>query len=148
MSENLKLMRFYLVLLAIFTVGRWALSLGGAEYDKTHQVFSIVILTNISTAYYGFITRKFVGGGLKRAIVLAASMAVASQIIIFGSTVVSYLLGMRTFFNYPRALNVTAPIPLGQAVLARTGSFVANIVTNVITGALGFWIGGVVPKSS
>jgi hypothetical protein len=147
MSENLKLMRFYLVLLGIFTVGRWALSLGGADYDKTNQIFSLVILTNISTAYYGFLTRTFVGGGIKRAIVLAASMAVASQILIFGSTVVSYLLGMHTFWNYPRALNVTEPIPFGQAVVARCGSFVANIVTNMITGALGFWIGGVVPKS-
>ena len=44
MAENLKLLRFYFVLLAIFTIGRWALSLGGAEYDKTHQIFSLVIL--------------------------------------------------------------------------------------------------------
>jgi len=50
-SENLRLIRFYLVLLAVFTVGRWGLGFGGADYDATHQIFSIVILTNISSAY-------------------------------------------------------------------------------------------------
>ena len=38
-GENMKLIRFYLVLLAIFPVGRWGLSLGGAPYDKTTGFF-------------------------------------------------------------------------------------------------------------
>jgi hypothetical protein len=147
MSENLKLMRFFFVVLGIFTVGRWGLSLAGADYEKTHQIFSIVILTNISTLFYGFITRSFVGGGIKRALVLAASMAVVAQIVIFGSTVVSYLLGMETFFNNARALNAPEAIPLGQAVVGRSVGLVVNVVTNLITGALGYAIAGVVPRS-
>ena len=79
MGENLRLIRFYLVLLAIFTVGRWGLSLGGAEYDATHQVFSIVILTNISALYYDFVVRNFAGGGLKRALALGALTAAAED---------------------------------------------------------------------
>jgi hypothetical protein len=146
MSENMKLIRFYLVLLAIFTVGRWGLSLAGVDYDKTHQVFSIVILTNISAAYYGLLVRGFVGGGVKRAIVLGASLAVASQVVIFASTALSYLLGMHTFFNDPRALNAEQAVPFGQAMVGRTITFVANIVTNIIAGALGWLIAGVVPR--
>lgn len=147
MSENLKLIRFYLVLLAIFTVGRWGLSFGGAEYDLTHQVFSIVILTNISSAYYGFITRSFVGGGIKRALVLGALLGAVSQAVIFLSTAVSYIAGIDSFFNEPRALNVTEAIPFGQAMGARTITFVVNVVTNVITGALGYAIAAVGPRA-
>ena len=76
MSEHLKLLRFYFWLLAVFTVGRWGLSLGGADYDKTHQIFSLVLLTNISSLYYGLLVRSFVGGGVKRAIVLGATLAI------------------------------------------------------------------------
>ena len=148
MGENMKLIRFYLVLLAVFTVGRWGLSLAGADYDKTHQVFSIVILTNISSAFYGLLVRGFVGGGLKRAVVLGASLAVFSQAVIFVSTALSYLLGMETFFNHPRALNAQQAVAFGQAMLGRTITFVANIVTNGIAGALGWLIAGVVPRSA
>jgi hypothetical protein len=146
-SENLRLIRFYLVLLAVFTVGRWGLGFGGADYDATHQIFSIVILTNISSAYYAFITRGFVGGGLKRALVLGALLGAVSQAVILVSTAVSYMAGMETFFNAPRALNVEEAIPFGQAMGARAITFVANVVTNVITAALGYAIAGVGPKA-
>lgn len=146
MSENLKLIRFYLVLLVIFTLGRWGLSLGGADYDATHQVFSIVILTNISSAYYAWVTRSFVGGGIKRALALGALLGAVSQAVIFLSTATSYILDMETFFNAPRALNVEAAIPFGQAMGARAITFVANVVTNVITAALGYVLAAVGPK--
>jgi hypothetical protein len=147
MGDNLRLIRFYLVLLAIFTVGRWGLSLGGADYDATHQVFSIVILTNISSAYYALLTRGFVGGGLKRALVVGALLGLVSQVVIFLSTVVSYALGIDSFFNNPRALNVEEVIPFGQAMGVRVFGLVVNVITNVITAALGYAIAGVGPKA-
>jgi hypothetical protein len=147
MSENLRVIRFYLVLLAIFTVGRWGLSLGGAKYEDTHQVFSIVILTLISSAYYGLLTRGFVGGGLKRALAIGALLGAASQVVIFLSTAISYILGIDSFFNYPRALNVPEAIPFGQAMVARAITFVVNVVFNVIAAALGYAIAGVGPKA-
>jgi hypothetical protein len=143
----MKLIRFYLVLLAIFTLGRWGLSLGGAEYSATHQVFSIVILTNISSAYYAFLTRGFVGGGLKRALTLGALLGAISQVVILVSTAASYILGMETFFNAPRALNVAEAIPFGQAMGARAVGLVVNVVTNVLTAALGYAIAAVGPKA-
>ena len=147
MGENLRLIRFYLVLLAIFTVGRWGLSLGGAEYDATHQVFSIVILTNISSAYYAFLTRGFVGGGLKRALALGALLGAVSQVVILLSTAISYMAGMDTFFNAPRALNVEEAIPFGQAMSVRAFGFVVNVVINVIVAALGYAVAAVGPRA-
>ena len=147
MNENLKLIRFYLVLLAVFTLGRWGLSLGDADYDAMHQVFSIVILTNISSAYYAWVTRAFVGGGLKRALLLGALIGAVSQAVIFLSTALSYILGIETFFNTPRALNVQEAIPFGEAMVARTITFVANIITNIVTAALGYVFAAVGPKA-
>lgn len=148
MGENLRVVRFYLVLLAIFTVGRWSLGFAGAEYDKTHQVFSIVILTFISSAYYGYLSRNFVGGGIKRAIMLGVLLGVCSQIVIFLSTAISYILGIDSFFTNPRALNVEQAIPFGQAMGLRAITFVVNTVLNAIAGAIGYGIGAVGPKAS
>ena len=148
MSENLKLIRFYLVLLAVFTIGRWGLSLGGADYNATHQVFSIVILTVISSAYYAYITRNFAGGGLKRALTLGALLGVISQVVILVSTALSYIMGMETFFNAARALNVEAAIPFGEAMGARAIGLVANVVLNVISAALGYAFAAVGPKNA
>jgi len=148
MSENMKLVRFYLVLLAIVTIGRWGLSLGGAEYDKTHQVFSLVLLTVFSSLYYGMLVRCFVGGGVKRAIVLGATLAIASQLVIFVSTALSYLLGLQTFFNNARALNAPQTLPMGQAMVGRAGGLVVNTIINMVAGALGWLIAGVVPRKA
>jgi hypothetical protein len=148
MGENLRVVRFYLVLLAIFTVGRWSLGFAGAEYDKTHQIFSIVILTFISSAYYGYLSRNFVGGGIKRAIMLGVLLGVCSQIVIFLSTAISYILGIDSFFTNPRALNVEQAIPFGQAMGLRAITFVVNTVLNAIAGAIGYGLGAVGPKAS
>ncbi len=148
MAENLKLLRFYFVLLAIFTIGRWGLSLGGAEYDATHQVFSLVILTNLSVAYYAFITRRFLTGGLKRAVTLGVTAAVVSQLVILISTAISYMAGMDTFWNAARALNLEEPAGFGQAMGIRVVGLVANSIVNAIVASIGYGIAAVVPKES
>jgi hypothetical protein len=143
MDEKARLFRFYLVLLAIFTAGRWGLSLAHADYDKTNQIFSLVILTNISAAYFGLMTRVFLGGSAKDAMMAGVKLAVASQIVILVSTALSYALGMQTFFNYARALNVEAPIGMGEAMVRRLVTFVVNCILNGIIGAVGWAIAGV-----
>ena len=137
---NALLIRFYLALLALFTVGRWGLGFGGADYSTTHQVFSIVILTNLSTAYYGWVVRGFAGGGIKRALVIGATLGAISQVVVFLSTAISYMAGMETFFNHPTALNATEAVAFGDAMVGRCITFVANVVTNTITAALGYGI--------
>jgi len=146
-GENLKAIRFYLVLLLIFTVGRWGLGLGGASYEATHQVFSIVILTVTSSLYYGLLTRGFLGGGLKRAVVLGATLGLVSQVVILVSTALSYMLGIDSFFNNVRALNVEEAIPFGQAMITRVTGLVVNTILNMIAGALGYAIAKVGPSA-
>ena len=103
MSDVLRVARFYWVLLAIFTVGRWVMSLRNVPYDKGHHVFSIVILTFIAVVFMAAFCRAWRGYTLGRAAMLGAVIGFSAQVVIFASTVISYLLGMNTYFNHPQA---------------------------------------------
>jgi hypothetical protein len=147
MGEILRFMRFYFWLLGLFTVGRWALSLGGVEYGKAHQVFSIVTLALIASAHHAAFARAFQGYGIGRAILLGAMIGLTSQIVIFVSTFLSYALGLHTFFNTPQALNSATEMGFGAAMAARTVTLLANTVTNSIAAAIGYAMGGALPRA-
>ena len=142
MARHLRLMGFYFWLLGLFTLGRWGLSLGGAEYAKTTHVFSLVTLALIASAHHAAFARAFEGYKVKDALVLGALIGLTSQIVVFASTVISYMLGITTFWNTPAALNQTADVPFAAAMMARTGGLVGNTLFNVIAAAIGYAMGG------
>lgn len=142
MARHLRLMGFYFWLLGLFTLGRWGLSLGGAEYAKTTHVFSLVTLALIASAHHAAFARAFEGYKIKDALVLGALIGLSSQIVVFASTLVSYMLGITTFWNTPAALNQTAEVPFAAAMMARTGGLVGNTLFNVIAAAIGYLMGG------
>jgi len=147
MAEHLRVARLYMLLLAIFTVGRW---LQGAvlktPYDRGHHVFSIVILTTLSAVYYGAFCRRWRGYRLGQAVVLGLLLGFMSQVVIFLATFVSYALDVDTYFRAPRALNVELPIPMADAMLRRTGGLVVNSINTGIAGALGWAMGKLLPE--
>jgi hypothetical protein len=147
-SEHLRLLRFYFWLLALFTVGRWGLSLGGAEYAKTHQVFSLVTLALIASAHHAAFARAFAGYDLKRAATLGALVGLSTQLVIFVSTALSYLLGLSTFFNAPAALNATEPVAFGAAMGGRAFGLVVNTILNVIAALIGYAMGAALPRKA
>ena len=147
MSRHLKLMGFYFWLLGLFTLGRWGLSLGGAEYAKTTHVFSLVNLALIASAHHAAFARAFEGYKIKDALVLGALIGLTSQIVVFVSTLISYMLGITTFWNTPAALNQTADVPFAAAMMARTGGLVGNTLFNVIAAAIGYAMGGSLKSS-
>jgi hypothetical protein len=71
--------------------------------------------------------------------------------VIFAATLLSYALGLHTYFNYPTALfGPQAPltdVPLGQAVLSRVGGLIVNPILTGIAGALGWAAGGLLPEN-
>ena len=148
MSEHFRLLRFYFCLLALFTIGRWWLGLGGAEYAKTHQIFSLVTLSLIAAAHHAAFARAFVGYRLGQAVVLGALVGLSTQIVIFVSTALSYVLGLHTFFNTPAALNATEPVAFGAAMGARAFGLVVNTVLNVIAALIGYAMGAALPKKA
>jgi len=147
MSRHLKLMGFYFWLLGLFTLGRWGLSLGGAEYAKTTHVFSLVTLALIASAHHAAFARALEGYKIKDALVLGALIGLTSQIVVFASTLISYMLGITTFWNTPAALNQTADVPFAAAMMARTGGLVGNTLFNVIAAAIGYAMGGSLKSS-
>lgn len=142
MGRHLKLMGFYFWLLALFTIGRWAISFSGMDYARATWIFSLVPLSLIASAHHAAFARAFQGYGIKDALVLGGLIGVVTQIVIFASTVASYALGLSTLWNSPAALNQAAAVPMGAAMLARTGGLVVNTILNVIAAAIGFAMGG------
>ncbi len=148
MSQYFRLSRFYLILLALFTAGRWyAGSVAHVPYAKVTDKLSIVILSLLSSLFYGAFCRRWQGFRVSQALMMGGVIGVCGQIVIFVSTVASYLLGLDSYFNNPVALNATAAVAFGDAVGRRAVSFVVNTILNAIAGSLGWAMGGVLPES-
>jgi hypothetical protein len=151
MAENLRIGRMYFVLLAIFTIGRFVQGAMGVPYAKAHHVFTIFVLTVLASVFYAAFCRRWQGFTVLRAMGLGATFGFVAQVVIFISTVISYLLGAHTFFNNPRALNVDVPdavIPLAQAVAIRAPGLIIFPIINAIVAALGWAFGGMLPDGA
>ena len=146
MAENLRLARLYLVLLVVVAGLRWAMSLRGAPYERVTDKVSIVILTLFSSLFYAAFCRRWRGFRILGAVGLAMTFGVISQLVILVSTVVSYGLGMNTYFNNPIALNQTADVSFMAALGIRAGGLLANTILSGIAGGLGWALGALLPS--
>lgn len=146
MAHYLKLARLYLVLLAIFTVGRWLMGIFGVPYDKGHHVFSLVILTAFSSLFYGAFCRRWLGHRLFQAALLGYLLGLAAQVVIVLATALSYGIGLDTYFTNPRALNAESALSFGEAFGRRIGGLVANPLIAALIGCIGWALGGLLPS--
>jgi hypothetical protein len=146
MSEYLRLARPFFVLLGVSAVGRWMQSVFGVPYEKGTHVFSVVTLTMYSAICFGAFARRLRGFQLGQAALLGVVLGLSGQLVVLGATLLSYALGMHTYFNHPLALNVAEPLPFGLRVLQiRLGGLVVNLVTSALAGAIGWALGGLLP---
>ena len=148
MAENLRIARLYLVLLAIFAVARFAQGAMGVEYAKAHHVFSIFILTVMASVFYAAFCRRWRGFRILQAMGLGAMLGFIAQVVIFAATVISYLLGIQTFFNHPTALNQTSAVSLSQAIGIRAPALIIFPIINAIVAAIGWALGGLLPETA
>lgn len=148
MAENLRVARLYLVLLAIYAVARFAQGAMGVEYARAHHVFSIFVLTVMASVFHAAFGRRWLGFRLQRAVVLGAMFGLIAQVVIFLATVISYALGIQTFFNHPTALNQEAAVPLAQAVAIRAPGLVIFPIINAIAATIGWALGGLLPETA
>jgi hypothetical protein len=147
MAEYLRVGRLYLVLLAIFAVARFAQGAMGVDYVKAHQVFSIFILTVLASVFYGAFCRRWRGFRLLQAMGLGAMFGFIAQVVIFSATMISYALGIDTFFNHPTALNEVSAVPLARAVVIRARALLIFPIINAIVAAIGWALGGMLPEA-
>jgi hypothetical protein len=146
MSDVVRVARFYWLLLAVFTLGRWVMRLRDVPYEKGHHVFSIVILTFLASAFFAAFCRAWRGYGLKQAALLGAVFGLSAQVVIFTSTVASYGLGLETYFNHPRALQAEVRITLAQALQVRAPALAVGTAIQVIVALVGWTLGGLLPR--
>ena len=145
-KQYLRLGTLYFALLAIFTIGRWVTGLKGVPYERGRDWFSIVILTVLSAFFYAAFSRRWLGYKLFQAVGLAMTLGFASQVVIFSATALSYALGLDTYFTHPTALNVDAPLPMGEAMARRASGLVGNTISSGIIGGLGWALGALLPE--
>jgi hypothetical protein len=148
MADKLKLARLYWVLLAIFTVGRWAMSLKHVPYDRGN-VISIITLTILSAVIFAAFARKWRGYGLLDAAILGALFGFSAQLVIFSSTMASYSLGMDTYFNNPIALNAppgTTSFTMAQALKVRGPALIVGPLIMAIMASIGWVLGALLPE--
>jgi hypothetical protein len=145
MADELRLARLYFVLLALVTAARWFVSFR-APYDLGTDKVSIVIMTLFASLFYAAFCRRWLGFSVVRAMTLGALFGFAAQLVIFLSTLVSYLADLETYFNYPKALQSTTAVPMGAAMLRRTGGLIAGPITNAIMALVGWALGALLPE--
>jgi hypothetical protein len=151
LKENVRLARPFFVLLAIFATGRWMIGLN-VPYERGTAVFSVVTLTVLSGIYYAAFTRRWRGYRIGEAVVLSMTLALTTQIVVLLSTLLSFAVGLETYWNHPLAVlgseaDLSQKVTLGQALAARALGLVANtFVSGPIAGALGWAMGGLLPE--
>ena len=148
LREYFRLARPFLVLLAIFALGRWVMGVRGVDYSKGHHVFSLVTLTLIASGFYAAFARRWLAYPIMRSVGLGMTLGFCAQLVIFVLTAVSYILGMDTYFNHPTALNAQGPVDFGTAMGGRVGGLIANTLFTGIAAALGWFVGGVLPDGA
>jgi len=79
-------------------------------------------------------------------VMLGMTLGLAAQIVIFTSTALSYALGLHTFFNHPRALNVETELSMNEALTRRAFGLVAGPIGNGVAAFLGWLMGAVLPE--
>ena len=151
MKEKLSFVRLPILLFVIFFIGR--LALGAAmgvskeSYDISNRLFSMVILEVHVGLLWGAVGRRYRGYGIGGSITAVVLAVLVSQILIFAGTAFSYIAGVNTFFNYPEALNQQAAVSFGAAMGARTVTLIANCIIGAVCGAIGWALGGLLPKA-
>ena len=152
MKEKLQFVRLPILLFVIFFVGRLvlgaALGVSKESYDISNRLFSMVILEVHVGLLWGAVGRRYQGYGIGASITAVVLAVLVSQILIFAGTAFSYIAGVHTFFNFPEALNQQAAIGFGAAMAARTITLIVNCIIGAVSAAIGWALGGLVPKAA
>jgi hypothetical protein len=150
MREYLRNAGLFVLVLSIVTLMRWALSLFGVPYDKGTDKASIFVATVYASIFYGAFGRRWRGYGIGQAAMQGLLLGFLAQLVVLGSTILSYALGLNTYFNHPLALNQPDAAPGSispwAALLIRLGGLMVNTILNGIAGALGWVLGLALPR--
>lgn len=149
LTQVIRFVRLPLFLLLLFTIGRFSLGLGGVPYaPRGNAMFSIVVLSLVSSFYFGALSGKVGGFKWVGTILVGIVIGFWSQLLVFSATLVSYLGDFATYFRHWDALNVPEGtlVPMGQAMGARAGGLLVGPILTTLAAALGRVFGFLAPE--
>lgn len=145
----LRFVRLPLLMILLFTIGRFIIGATGRPYfPRGSVIFSVVTLTFISSFYWGALSGRVGGFGWLGAALTGAVLGLFSQILIFSATALSYVLDIQTsYFRHWDALNVPegTVAPMGQALKTRAGGLLIGTIICAVIALFGRVLGGLAP---
>ena len=136
-------------MLLLFTIGRFSLGVAKVPYfPRGTAIFSVVVLSFISSFYFGALSGKVGGFGWGGALLTGVVIGLGAQLLIFSATLVSYLGDLNTYFRHWDALNVPegTAVPMAQAMRQRAGGILIGPVFTTIAAALGRCLAALAPE--
>lgn len=141
-----------MLMLVLFAFGRFWLGLRGVPYaPRGNAIFSLVMLTIVSSIYWGALSKRVGEFGWGGTVLVGLFIGLTAQILVFALTAISFSAGLQTsYFLNPDALN----IPEGTAVTmpfilqTRTVGLVVNSIIAIIAACIGRLISGLAPGSN
>ena len=142
----LRFVRLPLLLLLIYTVGRFTLDVQAVPYaPRGNAIFSVLGLAIISSFYFGALSKKVGGFGWGGTALVGYSIGLVAQVFIFLATWISFAAGIETsYFRHWDALNVPegTVVPMATAMTSRAIGLVVGPILPVIASLIGRAIGG------
>ena len=137
----LRFIRLPLLLILVFAAARFVLGAKGVPYaPRGNAVSSIVVLTFVSSFYFGAMSRKVGGLGWGGTALIGVFLGLWAQTLIFTATWVSYAAGIETsYFRHWDALNVPPDtiVPMADAMKTRAGALVVGPIFAIIPACIG-----------
>ncbi len=136
----LKFIQLPLVMIVIFTIGRFWLGLAGVPYaPRGSSTFSIVVLTEISAIYYGAMSGKIAKMSWIETALVGVMLGLFAQIMIFSATFASYALNLNTYFLHWDALNVKegTVLTMSEGMMRRAPALAIGSIFTMIFALLG-----------
>jgi hypothetical protein len=150
-TRVLKFIRLPLFLLVLFAIGRFNLGLAGVPYTpRGNAMFSLVVLTLVSSFYFGAMSGRVGGLNWRGAFLVGLFIGLFAQALVFAATVISLVAHLNTYFVHWDALNVPegTAVSLSRAMTARFGGLIVNSITAGIAALIGRVLSFLAPKPS
>ena len=146
----LRFIRLPLLLLLLFALARFLLGLRGVPYaPRGNAMFSVVVLTLVSSFYFGALSKRVGGFGWGGTALVGLSIGLFAQILVFSLTLISFLGHLDTsYYLNPDSLSIPEGTPITMSVILQTriGGLVVNAILAVIAACLGRLLSALAPR--
>jgi hypothetical protein len=150
LARVLRFVGLPLVLVVIYSIARFLLSLSGFPYaPRGNAVFSVVGTGVVMTVIYGALSKRVGNFRWVETILVGVVIGLAAQICIFTFTLVSYLAGIETYYTHWDALNLPegTKADMGQALGIRAPALVVGPIFQTIWAVIGRLLSPLAPSS-